>query len=408
MYLEILLFNLLLFLLPVQLSKFYFNESILLNGARVDYLAVSVYLTDFLILAILFLWLIRSKFKPSCFKKTFLLLILLLINPFFSLNKTYAFIKALKILEFTSLGYYVFKNNLSLKRIGLPLVLGSITPCLLAILQFIKQRSVGGIFWILGERTFTTNTPNIAKAVIDGRLILRPYATFSHPNVLAAYLSLVLLISYYLFLRTKKSIYKFLPFVIFPVLLLTFSRTAIVVTLISVFIIFYSNFKKERFLIKQGLFILAALILFLPFLFNRFSGLLNNYDDSLFLRKELFKSSIDMILINPFVGIGFNNFLYELPNHSSYLKQNGILQPVHNVFLLVLIEAGIIGLIFLLLLLYFVLKKIRLKPKKQNLIYYLILFEVIFFLTQDHFFYTLQQGEILFTILLGAIISKDE
>ena len=51
--------------------------------------------------------------------------------------------------------------------------------------EFIKQASLNGLFWWLGERTFTSSTPGIAKAVIDGRLLMRPYATFPHPNVLA-------------------------------------------------------------------------------------------------------------------------------------------------------------------------------------------------------------------------------
>ena len=60
--------------------------------------------------------------------------------------------------------------------------------------------TLGGYFWYLGERSFYASTPGIAAVSFQGRLLLRPYATFPHPNVFGGFLAIVLpLMIFYLF-----------------------------------------------------------------------------------------------------------------------------------------------------------------------------------------------------------------
>ncbi|MBI3070230.1 MAG: hypothetical protein HYY87_02915, partial [Candidatus Levybacteria bacterium] len=54
--------------------------------------------------------------------------------------------------------------------------------------------SMGGLFYFFGERAFTSQTPGIANASINGELMLRPYGTFPHPNVLGGYLTIAMAI----------------------------------------------------------------------------------------------------------------------------------------------------------------------------------------------------------------------
>src|SRR5258708_5260679 len=77
-------------------------------------------------------------------------------------------------------------------------MIGIIGESILAIAQFFNQGSLNGVLYFLGERTFTATTSGIANASVSGELILRPYGTFPHPNVLAGYLliSLTLLLLY--------------------------------------------------------------------------------------------------------------------------------------------------------------------------------------------------------------------
>jgi ATP sulfurylase len=56
---------------------------------------------------------------------------------------------------------------------------------LIAFLQIIFGRDIG--LWILGERDFSLSTTSIATFNWYGQIFLRPYATFPHPNVFAAF-----------------------------------------------------------------------------------------------------------------------------------------------------------------------------------------------------------------------------
>ncbi|MBM3205992.1 hypothetical protein FJZ41_04055, partial [Candidatus Shapirobacteria bacterium] len=195
------LFWFLILLLPVQLGRHFWPASSYLLGIRIDYLAPTVYLTDLLLLAILILWgaekiRARKKITFPYLKYGWVLafLILLFLNAFLAQNQTAAFYKLIKIIEFSLLGFYLAQNKFSLNFYQKPLLAAVIYSSLLALAQFLSQSSLGGPFWWLGERTFDLSTPGIAKAVFSGQLLLRPYATFSHPNALAGFILVALII----------------------------------------------------------------------------------------------------------------------------------------------------------------------------------------------------------------------
>ena len=111
-----------------------------------------------------------------------------------------------------------------------------------------------------------------------------------------------------------------------------------------------------------------------------------------------------MVSKNPLFGVGINNFLNNLSFANS--KQNLLIQPVHNIFLLTFAETGIIGLCFLIALFAFA---IKLTLQKQNKIYLLMaIFAIIFLGMFDHYFLTLQQGQLLFTLVISiSLIRRD-
>ena len=118
-----------------------------------------------------------------------------LINVLFSQffwNSAYA---AIKLTEFRVFGWYLSQSIRTLKQIIIVfflLSIGGFIESLLAIAQFFNHGSINGFFYLLGERFFTAQTPGIANASINGELVLRSYGTFSHPNVLAGFLVLVM------------------------------------------------------------------------------------------------------------------------------------------------------------------------------------------------------------------------
>ena len=104
---------------------------------------------------------------------------------------------------------------------------------------------------------------------------------------------------------------------------------------------------------------------------------------------------------NPVLGVGLNNFYNNL---NPFSEKIFLIQPVHNIFILVLSQTGIIGFLFLLsiLILGFV-KMIKLKTNKPKYLFCLF-FSVCFLGMFDHYFLTLQQGQLLFTIFLATTL----
>jgi len=417
-----LFFYLLLLFLPTQLGKHFWPDWSFVYGLRLDYLSPTFYLTDILIFLIFVFSL--PNFLSSIRKiqkKYFVAFVLVIISLLFGLagaKNYWAGIYGIsKFLEFSFLVYFVAKNykvfNKTILFMGI--FASVVFEALLALLQCFNQGSIGGIFYWFGERAFNAGTPGIANASINGQLFLRPYATFSHPNVLAGFLVVaMLLLCLFSYKNQHLKILVILgSFLGTAALLLTLSRTAILLWTIYLIILFglwvVEKYKKGKFnsshLVLSTI-ILAAITIFVilqnNFVLQRFLTTKLS-DESLVQRQELVTQSLNMFWKSPVLGIGINNFFNNLnivsPNSNTFL-----IQPVHNIFLLVLSETGIVGLIAFLFIL---LKSFLSILKKQNK-YLLICFLVIMFLGMfDHYFLTLQQGQLLLALVVGASFSKN-
>jgi len=275
----------------------------------------------------------------------------------------------------------------------------------LSIGQFLNKGSIGSFFYFLGERSFNGQTPSVANALINGSLILRPYGTFSHPNVLAAFLLLVFTLI--IFSQRRLSILYFISLAIGAVaIFLTLSRVVILLLAIITIARFYFFIKEKKNKFPQLIFGIIILITFFYFIFlspfsSRFLAL-SLGDLSVVQRGELISASFRMFLKSPLFGLGINSFLPNLPRFINQ-QYSFFIQPVHNIYLLVLSELGIFGFAFFILLLVRSFRKIiRLK----NYLVGLLLIEVLILGFFDHYFLTLQQGQLLLALVIGLSFSK--
>jgi len=414
---------LLIIFLPTQVGKHFWPDFSSIKGARVDYLSPTLYFTDMLILLVLVLW-IFSKNKFSIFnfpyfakasrgkqfsiKSKFSIVILtfsLIIGIFISKSPFAGVYGLVKLMEFGFLGIYTAKNinKLKFQNILLMFSVGIIFESVLAIIQYFNHGSIQGIFYFFGERFFNSQTPGIANASLGGELVLRPYGTFSHPNVLAGYL----LIGMTLIVggiknhesRIKGAILILTLIIGTIALFLTLSRIAIALWLLILIFCFI-----RKFMIHNSLFIILFLVGILTLglatpLGLRFTDI-KLTDESIVQRESLIQSSIVMIKDNPLFGVGLNNFLINLPAYQKPSAPLSYLQPVHNIFLLVMSETGIIGFSFFV---WFLIKTYR-RINSYFIIYPLSL--IIILGLFDHYFLTLQQGQLLFSFVLGLCWSK--
>ena len=108
-----------------------------------------------------------------------------------------------------------------------------------------------------------------------------------------------------------------------------------------------------------------------------------------------------MFLDNPLTGVGLNNFTISMEKYGYVTAATRFLQPVHNIYLLILSETGLLGLAAFIYLLYkgWTLFIDKVQPCHLSLLILLILLFLGLF---DHYFFTLQQGLLLLTILLAC------
>jgi len=413
-----LLFYFLILLLPTQLGKHFWPNWSMVNGLRIDYLSPTLYLTDLLILGILGLWGVEKIFK--FFKNYWCLSIFwlfLFLNVILAQNQPAALYKLAKILEFFLLGFYIVKNQFPISNIQPLISVAIVYSSLIAIFQFLKQGSIGGPFWFLGERTFNGETPGIAQAIIDGQLILRPYATFPHPNVLGGFLTVGLILilpvissrfSVFSFQSLGFRLISFMAcFLGIITLFLTFSRLAWFVFGLSLLVYgFWFAWLKRRAILKHWLILLLLIVIgsfLFPLTIPRLRVFVQIQPESLIIRQDLNMAAWEMVKKSPIIGVGLGNFLVRLPEFYQEKGQVRFLQPAHNIYLMIGAETGLVGLglfLWFILLTFIKLLHYSITPLLIALISILILG---FF---DHYFYTLQQGQLLFVIVLGLCWSN--
>lgn len=286
-------------------------------------------------------------------------------------------------------------------------------------MQFLTGRSIG--LWVLGERELSVLSPFIATFNFFGKVFLRPYASFPHPNVFAAFnfVALGLLFVYQKSnrLSISRSLIKISLMITGLSLILTFSRTTIIAT--AAFLLFAGKDRikglfsltlvKKVFLIKQLLtrintyLLLVAGMLLLPLIITRFEALLSFDQISLLRRQELAQSSLAFWSKNFLFGVGLNNFIPNLAVSNLISGESRFLQPVHSIYLLTLAETGLIGLLgFLPLILIPLLGVTKVDRQRRLLVgcWIGLLFLGLF----DHYLLTLPQGVRLLFFLFGLLV----
>lgn len=420
------LYYLFLTLLPVQLGRHFFPDFALIAGIRSDYLSPTIYLTDLLVLLMLvvetvgflrvkgdplFTRVSKSFKRNSHFWQFFLVLLIYLVftSLFIATNPQTALYKLFKIIEYVYLAGFIIRLKPKLLPSVLSLSVGVYYSSVLAIWQFLTQSSIGGLLWWLGERSFNLSTPGIAKTTINGAEILRPYATFPHPNVLGGFLAVVLPIILAVLIYRRELIthklYLYLNLTLVLglfALVFTFSRAAWMVSMFGFVLVFLANPKiigriAHR---KNTLLSIFYLILFLSVLTP---FILPQTVDSFKERASFISTAVEMIKYQPVFGYGLNNFIVHF--HEFVLPTAGIyiFQPLHNIYLLIFLETGLWGFIVALILI----SKLYLRSVKSDYLIFIGVVQLLFLGLFDHYLVTLQQGQLLLTIFTSLALTPE-
>ena len=434
-----LLFFLFLIFLPQQFGPHFWPPFAFVFGVRLDYLSPTFYVSDLLIIILFFFsWgevFFNKSVRAFLKSRKFLLFIFVIFIPLLYTASPQALIfGVIKFFEFLYLAFYVVSQ---IKKKDIPTVIevfafAGLFESLLAIAQFFKQESVGGLLYFLGERTYHLSTIGIAAMNTSSGLIVRPYGTFPHPNILAFYLFTTIVFLTYLLKNIKgrisrnnfnfNRVFLVLAFSFCQVaLLLTFSRIILFCDIIFLLYVFlYPSFIEKKISRKKiTLTTLGFTGIIVYFLFFNL-----RFFDTRYLMKDILPRQ-DLIQISfleiksfPLFGVGLNNFYF----YEAALQKNFssvYLQPVHNIFLYWIASTGLIGggifLYFIGVILVKLIQAINKTSETFSLsadeagfqkVLLVLLLSIFFVGLFDHFFLTTQQGQLLFALILGLSFSR--
>jgi hypothetical protein len=401
---------LLIFLLPTQLALHFWPPFAFVFGIRVNYLAPTIYATDVLFFLLFVPWAIKTRSRLwTWIKKNAVYIGFFLVfastNIFFSISPLPTLYEWAKVTEFGLFAFYVwvrrevFGSGSAQTSLFLSLTIFSI----IGVVQFLEGKTIGGIMYYLGERSFNLSTPGIALISIGGRIFLRAYSTLPHPNALAGFLAVGTLMLSGVYIKKVFSVKTIGLLIILAALILTFSLAAFVAAVFClVLYLIMTKLTAGKNMVSVLVLLFFVLSLFLPGISKYLLSLQINFNQSIGQRLDLAVISGNVISSRFFIGTGLNTFVI---NEAEGIVTNShlwLLQPVHNIYLLAMSEAGIGGV----LLLYILFSKMingALIHERTGL-FLAILFIMVTGLF-DHYWLTLQQNSLLLAFLAGNSFS---
>ncbi len=414
------------FLLPWQTRWILADPQI--NGQVWEYGRISLYAFDviFIILLICFLLVKSRKLKVESFKNKkiqiiyyILFIVFIIVNIFVAINKLLTVYWWLRILQGILLVWMLSKIKFSKVKLAASFVISVSLSALLGVTQFLSQQALSNKWLGLAYHS----ARDLGQSVVEfaDQRWLRAYGSFSHPNILAGFCVIAFILCIWLLSQKKlrsvtikyRLFLTLVSLVIISGLFFSFSRAAWIVFVI---IIINLLIKKIEWRVVGGslLLLIVLSLVFLPLVKTRFYSQERLEINSNVERIETTKDSFELIKNNLWLGVGLGNYTSELQNIKPDLAAWDY-QPVHNVYLLVLSEVGIVGWLIIILLFVFCLKKYkdikRYKKdiiKENNFVFLFFCFFVFLFLfCFDHFWWTQVSGVLSVFLFLGFLNLKN-
>ena len=291
---------------------------------------------------------------------------------------------------------------------------GGVAQALLGSYQFFTQ-NIFANKW-LGLAAQAANQPG--SFVIDSGLgrWLRAYGSFGSPNILGGYLAVIFILGLLMYLNSRPSHKIFLTLgqaIILTGLILSFSRSAYLAVLfgwvlIGLFLLvrkfnFFNRLHLYGMYIKQSIFyLLVFTVLFynFEFLFTARLNFSNHLEDvSVSERAEQYSDSANFFRQHPFLGVGPGAYTLALFRANPSLPGYAY-QPVHNIYVLILTEWGILGAIVWLA----VFGRLILLVRARNPEMLPVVFVPLIIGAFDHYWWSLYAGIILWWVVFGLCI----
>ena len=321
------------------------------------------------------------------------------------------------ILVSLAIGAALRTDTVRFRELGTAIGLSAFFQAVVALLQFYYQRSVG--LWFLGESVITATTPGVARVMIEGERYLRSYGTLPHANILAGFLILGIIAIAYLFLTAapEKKFSRIIAamgfFTVLSALILTFSRSGwIIASLVLVAIFIYGFVRKELRKKMFGFFsvVLVSIVILIYGFGWAIAPRAGFAKGEASVDHRILYNQIGLSLIeeHPF-GVGEGNQVLQAGREGLYLSKGltevWLWQPVHNIYVLIASELGVLGLAVFLLFLFILFKEMEFK-RTQAVFASLFVLSFLAFGLVDHFPWDLHAGRLMFWVVLGIMMGE--
>lgn len=404
----------------------FFSDTAYITGAYSDFTSFSIYLTDFLVFAIFYYFFRKiNNFEANFVNKLLILYIFWLILGVLLNSSSYFQLSLYLLIRVSVLAGLFLILGLHYKREYNKIIFSifvylSAIQSLIATFQFLIQKSLG--LKIIGEQVLAQNILGVAKIVQNGEKYIRGYGTFPHPNLLAAFLVIGIILNIYLLItepnNAKKRIilYIFLFTNIFG-LFITFSRgglICLIFVLLATMVRCLANMALNKRLFK--VFVFAALsIMVSGAILWQFLVPRGTFSDSATNERIFYnKTGLNMAKNRILTGVGLGQSALHMEHYSNTKLEPWEKQPIHNYFLLTAGETGLPGLILFGLFFFFIgyklikIRELNVPWETSNLMFFLLIIYLCLLLLMqfDHYFFTIEQTQVLFWLILGIIFAN--
>lgn len=333
---------------------------------------LTVYSNQLLLLMVATVFFIKSicqnEFQLFIRKKWLLILLPFFVATALSMLNAHHFINVIKQAMYWSeivimawLAAITIKNREDMEKIVMTMIIIGVITSLIGIIQTLAGPQAA---FNTGKELFT----------IDQGQTMRAYGSLGHPNQLAGYLILLIPITFIQFVestnRVKRSLLGLGAIVICTALILTFSRGGWLAIMLVGIILIYLNIPKKMAMIVALVAALSAVVFILNYgpLGKTKSAVMERVvsfaqpekEDSVNFRGVCYQTGFKMFQQHPWLGFGAGNYQANINKYfnESYYAWEAINKHIHNWYLQLLIEVGLIGLLAFLWIVFNLFKRL--------------------------------------------------
>ncbi len=387
-----------------------------INGGFSEYLTISVYFSDLILFLILAIFIYKKIRDRKVFKRIDITIIFLagfeffvFLSIFFSDEPLLSSFAYFRLLLCVGLFFVISDDLMSARKFKYAFFSGVLIHSFIGIYQFLSQTSFSNKYLGIASHS-SSNLGDSVIQTIFGERWLRAYGGFDHPNMFGGILVICILLAVGNIMQKKYSLFDYIviPFFSFA-LLFTFSRSAWLSLIVSIlflllYYLFIDGVEKFLKLVKLSIVILfiftIAMVNYSTLFVSRFSTDVYTEIKSIDERSVYLSEAGELLGDNALFGVGVSNYTKSVSREVTTDQPSWYYQPVHNFFILLAVEIGVIGLIFILLFILRLGERLFTSGNPEGLVLIISLLTISFF---DHYLWSLHAGIFILFLVFGTV-----